>query len=862
MSNIPDTPGTKALKDGLINTGKYIRGYSSSIKGNWNIPNIQRQYTQFSNKDYRNLSKLTNALNEQKGLLDEIKRIKQTTKAAADAAKLSKDSKNILDTLLSKVPGGGTSLMKAANLALSLAGTSLALLSIKATEARQKEQSKINDILNRDMSKILSTVQTVNNRVQSANSKIEKLDSQVGRTNQEALSASRNATAARERADEAKKQSNDALYETRQGRAKLEAQIADARKQSNDALYETRQGRVKLEAQINEQVSRINNQISAFNNSIQKFAAETQATISNLFKGTSANAKSDNEIASLSARLIKATSDISSLDGKISSLKFAADKAQNTADEALKKAAIIPAGAPNLIEFKYDISQLKTSVDRIDDTYAQRINEINKRYEGLDNSLDNFTKQTELELARFSREAAFNEKQGQGDLALLNKRFEQGVKDLDDAWKMQSQQNITFTKALERIEQEKDALGESLKKEQAKIASSPTIDPAEIERLKRDNDQNKQNIKTITPQIGDIQTQLKEQDKVNASALSKLDQILGFLPFIPGRAADAIKPSIPTPTQIKQATGEAICESANGGCLNKSFDDNASRINQNSNQNKADILGAANAAAQIPELALLYTINSKLGDQVKGGISGFLGRFSAWSALNTAVSYLTLFATIHNAAMLSRDIAQTLGQSLANVLTLVGIKDSEGNAVDVGKLINSGIEGLIKNAIGAENYTALSETWSKANRIYQASVNILNSFQGLASTILSGLEITAGRVGKIGNALRQAGEVLESAYSWMNPQPKFNRVTQALEKLQAGASTIQQVTQAPLDIINATTELTNATTELTKALKEDDKPENKGADDQEPEKLKADKVEQKTASAGKEIAEKDLDPDD
>ncbi len=296
--------------------------------------------------------------------------------------------------------------------------------------------------------------------------------------------------------------------------------------------------------------------------------------------------------------------------------------------------------------------------------------------------------------------------------------------------------------------------------------------------------------------------------------------------------------------------------------MNKSFDDNASRINQNSNQNKADILGAANAAAQIPELALLYTINSKLGDQVKGGISGFLGRFSAWSALNTAVSYLTLFATIHNAAMLSRDIAQTLGQSLANVLTLVGIKDSEGNAVDVGKLINSGIEGLIKNAIGAENYTALSETWSKANRIYQASVNILNSFQGLASTILSGLEITAGRVGKIGNALRQAGEVLESAYSWMNPQPKFNRVTQALEKLQAGASTIQQVTQAPLDIINATTELTNATTELTKALKEDDKPENKGADDQEPEKLKADKVEQKTASAGKEIAEKDLDPDD
>lgn len=56
----------------------------------------------------------------------------------------------------------------------------------------------------------------------------------------------------------------------------------------------------------------------------------------------------------------------------------------------------------------------------------------------------------------------------------------------------------------------------------------------------------------------------------------------------------------------------------------------------------------------------------------------------------------------------------------------------------------------------------------------------------------------------------------------MNPQPKFNRVTQTLEKFQVGASTIQQVTQAPLDIIQATTELQNANTELVKAFKEDE----------------------------------------
>ncbi|MBN4003016.1 hypothetical protein [Nostoc sp. LPT] len=39
-----------------------------------------------------------------------------------------------------------------------------------------------------------------------------------------------------------------------------------------------------------------------------------------------------------------------------------------------------------------------------------------------------------------------------------------------------------------------------------------------------------------------IDTRVKEQEKVNSEAIPKLDQILGILPLIPARAADAIKP--------------------------------------------------------------------------------------------------------------------------------------------------------------------------------------------------------------------------------------------------------------------------------------------------------------------------------
>ncbi|WP_062287627.1 hypothetical protein [Nostoc piscinale] len=279
-------------------------------------------------------------------------------------------------------------------------------------------------------------------------------------------------------------------------------------------------------------------------------------------------------------------------------------------------------------------------------------------------------------------------------------------------------------------------------------------------------------------------------------------------------------------------------------------------------QNNGIKLDQLNTFLQGIDLSLLAVINAKLGPQLPGGIATKLVNGFKWLKIDRALNLLTLAATIHNAFMLSNDLGQTLLGILSNIFQLIGLKDDNGQAFDIGSIINSTIEDFIKGLIGAENYQTISTAWAKANRIYQATTNILNSFQNLTSTVLNGLEITAGRVGKIGNALRKSGEVLETAYSWMNPQPKFNRVTQFLENLQDGASTIQMVTQAPLDIINATTELTTANTEFVKALKEDGKPENKGSNDQEPDQLKATESATKLVSAGLDLADLDFEPDE
>ncbi|MEH2309341.1 hypothetical protein [Nostoc sp.] len=385
----------------------------------------------------------------------------------------------------------------------------------------------------------------------------------------------------------------------------------------------------------------------------------------------------------------------------------------------------------------------------------------------------------------------------------------------------------------------------------------------DLNLIKQDIPKIKTDLETSKADITKIDTRLKDQEKVNSAALPKLDQILGFLPLIPARAADAIRPSIPTIPQIETAAATGTCRTTQpGGCMNKALNDNAAGIINNNNTNAANILDAVNTGANAALLAGQQTILQRLGDQLPGGIGGKLSRFAEWMHLDRVLNMMILGATIHNALMLSNDIGQTFIGIINNVLQLIGLKKEDGSAFDIGSVISSSIENLIKGAIGAENYTSLTTAWAKANRIYQASVNILNTFQGLSSAILTGLEMTAGKVAKIGNALRKSGEVLETAYGWMNPQPKFNRVTQFLENLQNGASTIQMVTQAPLDVINATTELTNATTELTNAIKEDNNPANKGKESPEPEQLKATEQTARVVSAGLEMIDLDLEADE
>ncbi|MCA2813008.1 MAG: hypothetical protein IM477_10840 [Microcystis sp. M090S1] len=206
------------------------------------------------------------------------------------------------------------------------------------------------------------------------------------------------------------------------------------------------------------------------------------------------------------------------------------------------------------------------------------------------------------------------------------------------------------------------------------------------------------------------------------------------------------------------------------------------------------------------DLSLLQVINGKLGPQISGGLSGYLqDRFTKlWKSrvVDRTLNLMATAASIHNAVMLSRNIGSTLISTLGNALSIIGIKDGDEVAQNFSTVIGDGIENIVKGLIGEANYTQLSETWAKANRIYQSAINIYQLMTDSLFGITEGLEQTAKYTGKIGNALRKSGVVLENSYNWMSEtfnfssgkNRKIDRVIEGLQEASEVASDLESIT--------------------------------------------------------------------
>ncbi|UBF28328.1 hypothetical protein K9N68_10855 [Kovacikia minuta CCNUW1] len=234
--------------------------------------------------------------------------------------------------------------------------------------------------------------------------------------------------------------------------------------------------------------------------------------------------------------------------------------------------------------------------------------------------------------------------------------------------------------------------------------------------------------------------------------------------------------------------------------------------------------------------AKLEVMDLKLGAQInEGGISGFLGKFRdafdkfrKWTQIDRILNALTLFTVLHNAAMLSRDLVETLGDVMSNGLAIIGLKDSEGSPIDVNELIGKGVRDIAKSILGEGVYNNLVDKWKKANRIYQSAANIVYSIRNIADSTREVIEWIAEDTGKIGNALKKWRVVGENAYKWMPERVtsqgvihrKLDRLRDGLEGLEDTASSLSSVTGEVLNIREEIEQLSEQKQAFNNAIKD------------------------------------------
>ncbi|MDZ8086506.1 MAG: hypothetical protein RMY16_13255 [Nostoc sp. DedQUE12b] len=234
-----------------------------------------------------------------------------------------------------------------------------------------------------------------------------------------------------------------------------------------------------------------------------------------------------------------------------------------------------------------------------------------------------------------------------------------------------------------RLEPIPDALSPTPKANSAPKVESPTETIAR--KQAEDNEATK---KAIEDQVGRL--------TAIATAIAALTPAIQGIP-------NAIANSPNVRAANRDDVQGAVCEiSQPTGCLGAPIKqaEDAAKANGNKLDQLNAALGAGNAGANAALLAGQETILQRLGDQLPGGIGGKLSRFADWMHLDRLLNLMTFAATVHNAAMLSNNLAQTLFSAIGNVLSAIGLKKEDGSAFDIGSVISSGIESLIKGMIG------------------------------------------------------------------------------------------------------------------------------------------------------------------
>lgn len=206
----------------------------------------------------------------------------------------------------------------------------------------------------------------------------------------------------------------------------------------------------------------------------------------------------------------------------------------------------------------------------------------------------------------------------------------------------------------------------------------------------------------------------------------------------------------------------------------------------------------------------------------QAGILAFLQNMQQFAAkawemtrMQKVLDVLTFIGVMHNVSMLSRGVGSTFLEVVGQGIQALGIRDEEGEVLDVHGMVTGGIETMLRSLLGNAVYDGISDTWNKASRIISSASMIIWTVRSLFDTSLDLMEWIGENTGKIGNALKRWGVIGERDYPWMSERAtaenrmrsKFNKVTGALENAEDRISTFGIATSGVIEIQEETQQL-------------------------------------------------------
>ncbi|WP_375497055.1 hypothetical protein [uncultured Nostoc sp.] len=307
--------------------------------------------------------------------------------------------------------------------------------------------------------------------------------------------------------------------------------------------------------------------------------------------------------------------------------------------------------------------------------------------------------------------------------------------------------------------------------------------------------------------------------------------IAALTPAIKG-IPDAIAKSPTVQAANKETTQTAVCEIAQPtGCLGAPIKkaEDAAKNNGNKLDELNAALGAGNAGANAAQLALLETINNKLGEQVLGGISGFMNRIVKNQWVDRAINLITMTAAIHNVIMLSDQAVTTFFSILDNVLAIPAlIVDPNAETIDTKQAFGGVIDNFFKNIFGVSEWTEIKTRWATANRIYQAAANGANEVRNIGGNIISAVEQTAQLTGKGFNAMQDEGLLSEANWDY-SPESlklkgglfaKFGKLADGINIATEGLEAIESITSEIRSAVDSANQIKENAKEVDDGLKE------------------------------------------